>query len=42
MAFFNIGREFFDRYVFWFVTFLWIGMIGNFILKRDKKKLNER
>jgi uncharacterized membrane protein YjjB (DUF3815 family) len=42
LAFFNFGRDFFDRYVGWFLASLWIGMIGNSILKRYKKKQNKR
>jgi uncharacterized membrane protein YjjB (DUF3815 family) len=38
LAFFNIGRDFFDRYTSWFLASLWIGLIGNSILKRIKKK----
>lgn len=41
LAFFNIGRELFDRYIGWFLASLWIGMIGNTILKRYKKKQNK-
>jgi hypothetical protein len=42
LAFFNIGRQFFDRYVSWFLACLWIGMIGTSILKRYKTKHNKR
>ncbi|MBT2682166.1 hypothetical protein [Bacillus sp. ISL-37] len=38
LAFFNIGREFFDSNKSWFLASLWIGLIGNSILKRSKKK----
>jgi hypothetical protein len=41
LAFFNIGRELFDRHVGWFLACLWIGMIGITILKRYKKKQNK-
>ncbi|MDQ0229180.1 hypothetical protein J2S19_000430 [Metabacillus malikii] len=38
LAFFEIGSEFFDRYYSWFLIFLWVGIVGNFILKWYEKK----
>ena len=37
LSFFDIGREFFDRNLSWFLAALWIGIIGNFLLKRIEK-----
>ena len=41
LGFFNIGREFFSEYLYWFLVPLWIGIIGNGILKRYEKKPNK-
>ena len=41
LGFFNIGREFFSKYLYWFLAPLWIGVIGNMILKRYEKKQNK-
>jgi hypothetical protein len=37
LAFFDIGREFFDRYLSWFLASLWMGIIGHLILKRGER-----
>lgn len=34
----NIGREVMGDYLYWFVGSLWLGLIGNAILKRVEKK----
>ncbi|HZG60165.1 MAG TPA: hypothetical protein VEY68_06795 [Anoxybacillus sp.] len=41
LAFFDIGRAFFDRNLNWFLASLWIGTIGNSILERYEKKQNK-
>jgi hypothetical protein len=38
LGFLNIGESFFDRFYIWFLTSLWIGIIGNLILKMYEKK----
>lgn len=38
LAFFNIGENTFDRFYIWFLTSLWVGIIGNLILKMYEKK----
>ena len=38
LGFFDIGREFFSKYLYWFLASLWIGVLGNSILKRYEKK----
>lgn len=34
LAFFDIGREFYNDHRWWFVGVLWIGIIGNWITER--------
>lgn len=40
LAFFDIGRSFYDDYRWWFLGLLWTGVIGNWITER--KIRNER
>ncbi|MBY0149229.1 hypothetical protein [Neobacillus niacini] len=42
LAFFDIGREFFDRFNSWVLTSLWIGVIGILIIKWYGKKQAKR
>ncbi|WP_156484855.1 hypothetical protein [Bhargavaea cecembensis] len=34
LAFFDVGRGFYNDYRWWFVGVLWIGIIGNWITER--------
>lgn len=38
LGFFNVGREFFDKHLSWFLASLWIGLIGSSILRRFEKR----
>lgn len=37
LSFFDIGRDFFQAYLIWFLLSLWIGMIGSYIIERMDK-----
>lgn len=38
LAFFNIGRVFFDANLRWFVSSLWIALIGEWMINKMEKK----
>ncbi|WP_453990397.1 hypothetical protein [Bacillus nitroreducens] len=38
LGFIDIGREFLAKNIYWFVSCLWIGLIGNWFLERRKKR----
>ncbi|MFE8699924.1 hypothetical protein ACFYKX_04725 [Cytobacillus sp. FJAT-54145] len=38
LAFFNVGREVFDKYLVWFLGSLWVGTLGNFFINKATKK----
>jgi hypothetical protein len=37
LSFFEIGKEFFQTYLLWFLASLWIGLAGSFILEKMGK-----
>lgn len=38
LAFFDIGRGFYNDYRWWFLGVLWIGIVGNWITERKIRK----
>lgn len=34
LSFFEIGKEFFQPYLLWFLASLWVGLAGSFILEK--------
>ena len=37
LSFFDIGQKFFHTYFLWFIVFLWVGMLGSFIIEKKEK-----